>query len=66
MIQVKNSHKSLQEYRRDSMQKLKVVNLALSEEIIFDSVGNPEQDILLSHIEGLGYPRSYFAKITAE
>lgn len=48
------------------MQKLKVVNLALSEEIIFDSVGNPEQDILLSHIEGLGYPRSYFAKITAE
>ena len=38
------------------MQKLRVVNLALNEEIIFDSVGNPEQDILLSHIEGIGHP----------
>ena len=38
------------------MQKLRVVNLALNEEIVFDSVGNPEEDILLSHIEGLGHP----------
>lgn len=38
------------------MQKLKVVNLALNEEIVFDSVGNPEEDILLTHIEGLGHP----------
>lgn len=38
------------------MQKLEVINLALNESIIFDSVGNPEEDILLSHIEGLGHP----------
>jgi len=38
------------------MQKLKVTNLALNESIIFDSVGNPNEDILLSHIEGLGHP----------
>lgn len=38
------------------MQKLRVVNLALNEEITFDSVGTFEQDILLSHIEGLGHP----------
>lgn len=44
------------------MQKLRVVNLALNEEIIFDSVGNANEDILLSHIEGLGHPRSYFSK----
>lgn len=48
------------------MQKLRVVNLGLNEEIVFDSVGNPEEDILLSHIEGLGHPRSYFTKIAAE
>lgn len=40
------------------MQKLEVINLALNENIIFDSVGNIEEDILLSHIEGLGLPRS--------
>lgn len=38
------------------MQKLEVINLALNESIIFDSVGNQEEDILLSHIEGLGHP----------
>lgn len=38
------------------MQKLEVINLALNEKIIFDSVGNPVEDILLSHIEGLGHP----------
>lgn len=38
------------------MQKLEVVNLALNESIVFDSVGNPSEDILLSHIEGLGHP----------
>lgn len=44
------------------MQKLEVVNLALNESLLFDSVGNIEQDILLSHIEGLGHPRSDFTK----
>lgn len=44
------------------MQKLRVINLALNEEITFDSVGNPQEDILLSHIEGLGHPRCNFTK----
>ena len=35
------------------MQKLEIINLALNENIVFDSVGNIEEDILLSHIEGL-------------
>lgn len=39
------------------MQKLRVINLGLNEEITFDSTGNPNEDILLSHIEGLGNPR---------
>lgn len=38
------------------MQKLRVINLALNEEIVFNSIGNPQEDILLSHIEGLGHP----------
>lgn len=38
------------------MQRLKVTNLALNESISFDSVGNADEDILLSHIEGLGHP----------
>ena len=38
------------------MQKLRVVNLALNEEVTFDSIGNQVEDILLSHIEGLGHP----------
>jgi len=29
------------------MQKLEVINLALNESIVFDSVGNPQEDILL-------------------
>lgn len=44
------------------MQKLEVINLALNESVIFDSVGNLTEDILLSHIEGLGHPRSNFTK----
>lgn len=40
------------------MQKLEVTNLALNETIVFDSVGNVEEDILLSHVEGLGHPGS--------
>lgn len=38
------------------MQKLEVINLALGEKIVFDSVGSENEDILLSHIEGLGIP----------
>ena len=34
----------------DKMQKLEVTNLALNETIVFDSVGNVEEDILLIHI----------------
>lgn len=48
------------------MQKLEVINLALNESVVFDSVGNPEQDILLSHIEGLGHPRSNKPKVSTE
>lgn len=44
------------------MQKLEVINLALNENVVFDSVGNQEEDVLLTHIEGLGHPRSYFTK----
>ncbi len=38
------------------MQKLRVINLGLNEEITFDSAGKIDEDILLSHIEGLGHP----------
>ena len=38
------------------MQRLEVINLGLNESIIFDSVGNSKEDILLTHIEGLGHP----------
>lgn len=38
------------------MQKLEVINLALNESIIFNSFGNVNEDILLSHIDGLGHP----------
>lgn len=44
------------------MQKLEVINLALKESIEFNTGGNPEEDILLSHIEGLGHPRRNFTK----
>ncbi len=40
------------------MQKLEIINLALNESVIFDSVGNINEDILLAHIEGLGHPGS--------
>lgn len=46
------------------MQKLRVINLGLNEEITFDSVGNTNEDILLSHIEGLGHPRCYISEST--
>lgn len=46
------------------MQKLEVINLALKEKIAFDSYGGLNEDILLSHIEGLGHPRSYITKNT--
>ena len=38
------------------MQRLEVINLALNEKIIFDSLGDYVEDILLSHIEGIGHP----------
>lgn len=38
------------------MQRLKITNLALNESITFDKNGNVNEDILLSHIEGLGHP----------
>ena len=38
------------------MQKLEVTNLGLNESIIFSNTGGDTEDILLSHIEGLGYP----------
>lgn len=44
------------------MQKLEVINLALKESITFDSYGGIDKDILLSHIEGLGHPRSNITK----
>ena len=46
------------------MQKLEIINLALNESIVFNSVGNVTEDILLSHIEGLGHPRGNITKIT--
>lgn len=48
------------------MQKLEIINLALNESIVFNSVGNVTEDILLSHIEGLGHPRSNLSKVTTE
>lgn len=38
------------------MQKLEIINLALSENLILNNVGGDTEDILLSHIEGLGHP----------
>ena len=48
------------------MQKLEIMNLALNESVVFDSVGNLEEDILLSHIEGLGHSRSNKSKVSTE
>ena len=44
------------------MQRLKVINLGLNEEITFDSFKGISEDIILSHIEGLGHPRSNISK----
>lgn len=38
------------------MQKLQVINLALNESVTFGVNGSDTEDILLSHIEGLGQP----------
>lgn len=38
------------------MQKLEIINLGLNENLILNSVGGDTEDILLSHIEGLGHP----------
>ena len=38
------------------MQKLEVINLGLNESILFNDKGGITEDILLSHIEGLGHP----------
>lgn len=48
------------------MQKLEIMNLALNESVVFDSIGNLEEDILLSHIEGLGHPRRNKSKVSTE
>lgn len=40
------------------MQKLRVINMALKEEITFGVTGTDTEDILLSHIEGIGQPTS--------
>jgi hypothetical protein len=45
------------------MQKLEVINLALNEKITFDSTGNIEEDVLLTHIEGLGHPGATSQKV---
>lgn len=38
------------------MQKLEVINLGLNENLVLSNVGGDTEDILLSHIEGLGHP----------
>ena len=38
------------------MQKLEVINLGLNESILLNDKGGDTEDILLSHIEGLGHP----------
>lgn len=38
------------------MQKLEVINLGLNENLVFNNTGGEIEDILLSHIEGLGHP----------
>lgn len=38
------------------MQKLEVINLGLKESILFNDKGGNTEEILLSHIEGLGHP----------
>ena len=38
------------------MQKLEIINLGLNESLLLSNVGGDTEDILLSHIEGLGHP----------
>lgn len=38
------------------MQKLEIVNLGLKESLLLNYTGGDTEDILLSHIEGLGHP----------
>ncbi len=38
------------------MQKLEIVNLGLKESLLLNYTGRDTEDILLSHIEGLGHP----------
>lgn len=38
------------------MQKLEVINLGLNESLLLNDKGGEIEDILLSHIEGLGHP----------
>ena len=38
------------------MQKLEIINLGLNESILLNDKGGDTEDILLSHIEGLGHP----------
>ena len=38
------------------MQKLEIVNLGLKESLLLNYTGEDTEDILLSHIEGLGHP----------
>lgn len=38
------------------MQKLEVINLGLKESILLNDKGGDTEDVLLSHIEGLGHP----------
>ena len=38
------------------MQKLEIINLGLNESLLLSNVGGDKEDILLSHIEGLGHP----------
>ena len=44
------------EFRRCDMQTLEIVNLGLNESILLNNRGGDAEDILLSHIEGLGHP----------
>ena len=38
------------------MQKLEIINLGLNESLLLNDKGTDTEDILLSHIEGLGHP----------
>ena len=38
------------------MQKLEIVNLGLNESLLLNDRGRETEDVLLSHIDGLGHP----------